>query len=662
MGFEELEGAISENEVGNPITPSEVKTADESWDDDTALGIVLQDTATTIEYLQSKGLVPLAIENADDLIRGFVPPRKWADGKSKSSMAIHTAMIAIEKILSQCFMAIFAAGKKDPFIVEPVGQTLPAAARANASLLRWIIKQNKAVEEFRHSMKTGISYGFTVMRWGWESRQQRKKVYKKQPDGSMKGTLQVTDIELPICESCNMKQVLVDPTNLRQNCQNGRFVIYQMMTDGYGLDDLRQTGLYKDIPSDEELFEFLARKEEPTTDSFAGQKRAVWREFQAKLNTEVNSKDPFATPLEIIEYVTKDRVVTVLQRKLVIRNEANEFGRMNYQSVAYVDVLGSHWGFGVPRLISGEQRLQTGIVNNWNDSLVLTLNPVLQLLKGIGAGTQNIPIAPGKIIQESGELKPLVFPDISSAAMEGISASELRANDKAGSGGGQNMPSQALRTKAGVDAFASDVITRLQYWMEMWIANVYIPTLEAFLEMAHEHFTPQQINAILTVEEGKDFEGDISDVYNAQYDVQVTAGADMLAKYAAAQLMPMIIQLVGMGPVADQFNTQGKKFNYVEFITDGLDRMGWTVEDIIQDQTEDDKKRVQEQNQAMQRAQAMAQQQQQKHQDDLEDIDATGSMRAGVDIVKQTIKNHLQKAQTDYDNMQNPTGEGQDNG
>lgn len=654
-GFSGLPQAIDPGIALAPLIPSDVKPAGQDWSDEVALGIVLSDTQESIDYLNSKGLVPLGIEAADDLVRAYVKPRQWPDGKPRANLGMHVTLQAIEKILPALHMSLFGQGKKRPFIVTPVGKTKPEAARANASLLSWAMKQAKTKEEMRLTMKHALVYGWTCGSWGWESKHQRKKVYKKDAAGSMKGTLKETDIEIPFYECIDPKMLLFDPQLKRQDVQHGaRYIIKQIYTNGYGLADYRDNDSYYNIPSDDELATFLTLKEEPTEDSLGSSKRAVWRDFQAALETESTTKDPMLQPLEILEYTTKDRIVAVLQRKLVIRNEANEFGRLNYQSCAFIDVLNSAWGWGVAKLLAGEQRLQSGVMNNYIDSLALTLNPVFQLIKGLGPGTQSVPMSPGKIITESGELKPLIVPDITKPAMECMAASDVRASEKVGSNGGSNMPNQAMRTAEGVNAFAGDVILRLQYWLEIFIDLVYLPTLEAFLEVMHEHLTPEQVNEILTSEEGKAYEGDITDVYNAETDVDVIAGANMMAKFAAAQLAPMIIQLVSSGPVAQQFETAGKKFDYTEFISETLDMMGWDLENLITDMNPADLQRVKEQNAALQRVQGDMALQQGKHQDNLSEIDAKASGQAGVAAVRQILKTHSEAATQDMENQQNP--------
>jgi hypothetical protein len=661
-GFETLKDAVDPGVAQAPFTQDDVRTADEQWSDETALGTVLSDVQTSLQYLNSKGLVPLGMEVADDLVRAYVRPRQWSDGKPRASLSMHVTLLAIEKIIPALYMSLFGQGKKRPFLVEPVGKTTPEAARANASLLSWAVKQSGLKEEMRLMLKTALTYGFCVGCWGWESKESRKKVYSKDPDnpkGKMKGEWKVEDIELPTFEALDLKMCGVDPGLKRQDVQHGaKYVWKQYFTDGYGLADFRNNDSYKNIPSDDELAEFLANKSEPTTDEVIASKRAIWREFQAEIESKATSKDPMLQPLEILEVTYQNRVVSILQRKLVIRNEENEFAKLNFQSCAFIDVLGSAWGFGVAKLVAGEQRLQTGVANNWIDSMALVLNPVFQLLKGLGPGTQSIPLSPGRVVTQVGELKPLVVPDVTKPAMESIAASDLRANEKVGANGGSNMPNQAMRTAEGVNAFAGDVIQRLQYWLEQFISLVYLPTLEAFLMIMKDHLTVDQLNSILTAEEGKAYVGDISDVYNAEVDVDVIAGANMMAKFAASQLAPMIIQLVSTGPVADQFEVAAKKFDYVEFLDETLDMMGWDLENLIVDMTAEDKQRVLQKNQAAMQMQGKMMLQNQKHSDDLENIDAKGSAQAGVGVVRDLLKHHLEQSVQGIGDQQNPESAG----
>jgi hypothetical protein len=170
-GFLSLPNAIPEGQAQTPFVEQEVRAADEQWTDEVALGVVLSDVSSTLSYLQSKGLSPTGIDMADELVRAFVRARQWPDGKPRANLSMHVALQAIEKIMPSLYMSLFGQGKKRPFIVAPVGKTSPEAARANASLLSWGIKQANLKEEMRIMLKSGLTYGFA---WATGTGRRRK--------------------------------------------------------------------------------------------------------------------------------------------------------------------------------------------------------------------------------------------------------------------------------------------------------------------------------------------------------------------------------------------------------------------------------------------------------------------------------------------------------
>jgi hypothetical protein len=649
VNFADLPEAIDPAVALNPVIPAD-KTAfaTEELDDATALGIALSDVSTAISYFQSKGLLPAGVDLADDLIRAYVKPRLWSDGKPRASMPMYVVLEAVEKIMPTLYMAMFGSGKVQPFLVTPQGKTTDAAARAKGKVLYWAVKQAGLKEQIRLSLKTCLSYGFCAGWTGWESKNVKKRIYEKGKDNKVKGTWKEVPMNLPTYENVPLKNFGFDPRCIEQNVHTGAGYVYkQAMISANDLQWMREdTEHYKNIPSDEELREILSAKNEPTEDSLSTQKRAVWREFQAELDSQATSKDPLEQPLEYIEYVTADRVIGVLQRKLCIRNQENERNKLPARSCAFVDVLGSAWGFGVARLLSGEQRFQVGIACNWVDGLSLTLNPMYQILKGIGGvGTQNIPVSPGKVMNLGGELKVLEAPDITAPAMAAIESSEARAVKRVGANGGADLPHQALRTGTGVQALTGDVVQRLQYFLEIFISNIYLPVLEEFLELCYDHLQPEQINHILTEEGEKAWEGDIIDVYNAQVDIDVLGGANLMAKYAAAQLVPQFLQLMSAGPVAEQLDTQGIYFDFANYTEDIAQLMGIDPDVYFKQMTPEMKQVRDARNQAAIKAAADTQLQDQKHQDALSEINEKGTVNAGVAIVKKAAETHLQVAQ-----------------
>lgn len=639
-GFEILKNAIPEGTAQAPLGESDVKVTG-LWDDDVALGIVLADINAGLAYEQAKAFIT-SIEIADDLVRGYVRVRAWPNtDKPRSALSMPVVLEAVEKIMPFLHLSLFGSGK-DPFEVTPIGKTKPEVARAWQTLERWAVKVSDFKEGSRLTMKNILQYGFGAGFTGWESQEIVKKKFKKATDGkSIERDKNEKNevIAKPTYEAANLRNTIFDPCCPSHDPRKGRFVGKRTVITGYDLLDLADDDTYKNIPTKEELIAILTNKEEPAKDSMQAAKPNQTRELQAQQDTLPASKDPLMSPLELVEYRTEDRIVTVCQRVLVVRNGENKEGSKCVFGCAFIDVLNSLFGFGIARLLNGEQRLQQGVLNTWVDSLALVLNPAFQVVKGtLGNNQQNISIAPGKVVSIEGELKALVATDVSETAHNAIEASSQRAMKRVGADGGSNMPTQAMRTGSGVQAFQGDITQRLQYFMEQYIDLVFVPVLKHFLEHIKDNLTPEQINQILSDEDGKAFAGDLLDIYNADVKIDIIAGVKLTTKQAAAQAAPLIMQMVQNSAVQTSLQVQNKKFDYENFLSEYLELQGWDIENLIVEMTPEDAKRVQEQNQAMSRGVAMGQLQDKKHGDDLDTIDKKSADQASLAVLRSHLK------------------------
>lgn len=322
----------------------------------------------------------------------------------------------------------------------------------------------------------------------------------------------------------------------------------------------------------------------------------------------------------------------------MIRNDEHEFETKPFNGCAFIDVMGSAYGFGIAKILSGEQRFEAGVINSWIDALALILNPTFQTPKGLSDGAQNIKASPGKVITTAGgELKPLMQQSVTKEALGAIEDSEQRAARRVGSNGGSDMPTQALRTAQGVNAFQADVTSRLQYFIEIFSNLVFIPTLEAFVEMLNDHLKPSQVAQILDDEDGKAYEGDVMEIYNAKTSINVLATTKLAARKAAAALIPTLIQLVSSQPVQDSLTQQNKKFDYAEMIEEALDLAGWDAGNLIVDMTPEDAQRAQQMNASAAKAQGDLQKQQLANQGALQTAEETATGKAGLAIVKHIL-------------------------
>jgi hypothetical protein len=637
-GFENLPQAIDEGLAQRPPTPEELAFTAEKLADERALGLVLRDASLSESFITAKGLQE-EWDRMDNLYRAKVPVKNWPNSNvPKAHLSMPLAMEVIEALLPQIHMAFFS--DRQPFILRAKGKTKPEAARANAKILTWAVIESGFKEEIRKMLKSTLQYGQCLGKWGWRREKRSRKQYRRANDGSIEAAVLESNEPwaYPTFEFVDMRNALVDAGARSHDVRTAaKHVIFQQFIDANELDELRKDPTYKNIPSREELKEILGNLGEPTADSLSGVKNETWRENKAERPQVPTSSDPLSQNLELLEWQSAGRIITVLQRKIVIRNDENEFGEKTFLSCAFIDVLNAFHGFGVTKLVEGDQRLQTGVINKWLDQYSLAIDQPLKRGKDSrGPNTQTELMAPGKILSEG--VEPINVPVPSTDALNIVALADTRAHRRVGANSGPDMPNQALRTAEGVQAFTSGVQTRLQYFVEQFTDLVFIPALCKFLELCKDNLSPDQINSILTEEEGKAYEGDVLDIYNAQCSIEVLTSTKLAAIRAMSQLMPMFMQMFGAEPVQASLTQQGKKVDYVEFVKQSMDLAGWDASNFIVEMTPEDQQRAMMMNPAVQKAQADQQLLAQKHENALELTDAQGMAKAGVKVIDHTLK------------------------
>lgn len=621
-----------------PITAEETAYANQELADKAALKIVIQDAALAERYLGTKTL-PQEWDRIDDLFRAWIAPRNWPNTTiPRASMGMPLIMEVTETLVPQVHMAFFS--DPQPFLLEAKGRTKPAAARATETLLCWAAKEAQFKEEMRRTIKSSILYGIGVGKWGWEKGTTSKKNFTKDDDGNIVREDSQEEVSRPTFEHVEVRNLLVDPATRTHDIRTAKHVIQQMFITAEDLQVLGESG-YQNVPSREVLAEIMASGAETATDSLTSTKLQTYRENQADYQTAATSADPLSRPLELLEYWTADRVITVLQRKIVIRNEANEFGRIPFVSCAFIDVPAAFYGFGVGKLLEGEQRFETGVVNAYIDALSLYLNPVWHRKKGLSPLTQNIVYAPGKVVNDDGELTPMEKESLSAEALQAIEVSENRAHRRVGANIGPEMPTQAMRTAEGVNAFTSGLAIRLQYFVDQFAELVFLPVLDQFIELLKDNLTSQQVNAILSDAQGKAYEdGDVLDIYNGTYSVDVLSSTKLAGRKSMIGLVPQLLQLLAAAPVQQSLAAQGKKVDFGELVEQVFDLAGWDADSFITDLTPQDLQMSMAQNPAVIKAKAEQAKLQQQHQNDLGLEEAKTDGRAGVQVVRSILKQH----------------------
>lgn len=650
---------LPEGTAYQPIDPKDVRWPDQPLDDATALKMVVQDTNKAEGWMYAQN-VPLEWMRADRLYLFQVPIQYW-EGTNPPIPRAHLGMPLvyehIESILPQIVTGLF--NDDPPFAIKPRPGTRMDAARALQHLLGWELDQVDFQEEIRLGTKYALVYGTGVWKWGWKTSTRKRTTYQRvqpnqqvlMPGGAfnMPGSDQLKEIEVdeevnqPTFEHVNIRHILVDPTLRVPDIRKATFVTHKLYWTIADLDQLRDYEGYR-IPERSALIKAVfPPKEKAPLDTPSNSNYNLNNEFAPAPRGTEPSVDPITTPLEVLEYWTKDRVITVVQRKLVIRNEPNEFGVIPFVSVAYSDVLDSFWGMGVAKLVGGEQRMQQGVMNAFLDDLSLSLNGMFKRVRGSNTPQNQLRSRPGGVIDTDDKdgIELLARQPIDPGVFAVFERSDARAqrrtaaNEMVVQGSLPADKSSITRTATGVSALTGGTGTRLQYLVENIGRQVFVPVLQAFHEMSKKKLKPSQISVILSQELGQAYAGDTVELANARVDFEIVAASKVQARRATAQTLPFIFQTVLTEPVMEALAQEGKKVNIGELVKMAFDVSGWpNKDDVIVDMSQQDQARMAMNNPAVQQAMLQQQKSQTDQSNVLEQIQEEGITRVGRDYLK----------------------------
>ncbi len=653
------------------LTTEEVAWAGETQEDKTALKLVIQNLSTAEQFVQSKGY-QFEWNHAETLYLAQVPMVPW-EGTNipRSHLGMPLVYEHMESILPQVMLGLFA--DKQPFKLDPRPGTTEAAALANEAILNWELKVCATQgfrEEFRLLAKSALQYGQGIGKWGWCSytRKRRQWRRKEQPEviDTGSGTTATLpsangeddyeivefdeEINHPTFENINVRHILVDPSCRTSDIRQAGYVIHRIYVDAEWLDQRRDEEGYN-IPTREQLRQIFTQ---PTETPYGSPLETQGDEFgpqqrkKAAPRSLATNADPLAQPMELLEYWDNDYVYTVLQRKLVIRNQINEWGKIPFVSGTFTDILDSFWGLGIAHVIGNEQRLQQGVINAFLDGLSLDLQGVFVRKRGLNTPTQNIRMRPGAIFDADGDgtgLKLLERQQMGAETMAVLGSSDARSARRTAASeisvqGAMPAEGRSItRTAAGVNAMTGGSGARLQYLIEHLAGQVMIPVLEAFHEMNTIKLKPSQVRKILSENMQENYKGDVYAVMNGSYDFDYLAAARLQQKKQALQSIPILSQILLTDPVFDHLTKIGKKIDIMALLNRLFEMMGLSgMDEIIVNMTDEDKQAMAEQ---MQQQLAMAQQQENiKTNSKMSVLEANNDARVGRDLIREALRQH----------------------
>lgn len=584
-----------------PLTEPEQSPWQGTPEDEDALALVVQDVSQAENWLFSKNWAE-QFDLATVMFEAPSQPIYWP-GTNHARAHLNVPLIAstIEALTPQIVDGLF--GDPVPFSFQPRPGTQPDVARAKSALVAYLLKESRAREEFEFGVRSMLLYGTGIWRYGWESYTDTRRVYRRKGETSKIQTVEGGTIELPTadsdefeCEDIDVevsrptfehidpRHVFVDPGLGTPDWRKAKFVIHRQYLTARELDELRDFAGYN-IPDRDTLRAiFLPPREGTYASPIESMPLVLEREFSPRPRWEPSTVDPLEQPIEVLERWDKERVIVVLNRKVVIRNERHSFGEVPFLSAVFIPLPAGAYGYGLGRLLGGEQRLQASLINARLDEVALNLMGTYVRKPGSSPLPENIVIRPGGVITDEnpGDFRALQrLPAVPEAFTE-VEASEARAERISGANEltvqgvlPERGRSSITRTATGVTALAGAAGSRIQFIIDRLATQVLVPYVVKVSEMVPQFMAPKVIRQVLDQELQQANTTDLVDLFNARVKFDVWAGSKMAAKRGMAQALPLLGQFLFSGTIPQQLQEVGEEVSAAEFVQLTFDVLGY---------------------------------------------------------------------------------------
>lgn len=376
-------------------------------------------------------------------------------------------------------------------------------------------------------------------------------------------------------------------------------------------------------------------------------------------DTFVNSADPLAKKVEVIEYWDCKRKIIVLNRRRVIFSGTNPFKKIPFLSSNWWNRPKAFYGMGIGLTVGQNQRVDQGVINSVLKLLSFGVNPIYTRTRDSNAPTQMIRTGIGKILTVDGKANEafhlLDTPKVPAEVWAALQNSESNTESTTGADqalvqGSSAGPRNGMgRSATGANALASASATRLDGPLDNFIDQVFLPFLYILDELVYEYMSDKEIEKILGEEMGEEYlkSLDLDDYHKAfgKIEFEVLAGASLAAKRTMAQSMTLITNFM-MNPAFNEFLADtGKYIDYDVVFDMWLMASEWKDrQDIIKKLTPEMQQqrmaKMQAQQQASMQTQSTLQSQKSDDKKDLENV--RSQHRLENDLVRYAVEKSAQ--------------------
>jgi hypothetical protein len=578
------------------------------FDDEAAVKLVLDDAAAADNYLNIEQWAngwTMA-----DLLYQSPSTQSAFDGGNQGQASVPKYMVSnhISAIVPKIMGGIFY---EDPcFLLRPRPGVQPEVTQAKTSIFSSQLDSMDFESEVERTMDQAALLGTGIMKWGYTEYTKKMKKYKRkgtkmvlpQPDGQDESfdSPDSDDYEIefydkkishPWIKHTDIRTVLVNPGCRVPDIRKAGWVVYRDYVTFSDLNALRDVEGYE-IPKEEVLKHIFANGVTSGPDNITMTiPEGMMGYLQHALpRAHKVSADPNTSPMELLERWDGERVIVVLVfngHNILIRNEANPYGKIPFYSFNWRNIPDCFYGQGLGLLIGSEQIVEQGVTNLALDLLNYGLQPTAVRKKGLNALTQDVRWKQGGIIDVDEDVdkafKFLQMPPVPGEAWQFISQAQASgaatsgANEQVVQGAGAaGVKTTGMRSGTGAAAVIQANASRLDGPTSRFVRQVFTPWLYQMDDLNNDLLPTSVMKDLLGDELGEDYvKIDHLKIRNARIEYEVLAGSKLGAKKEMAQALPIIIQLLNNPTFVQNCMDAGYIFDAPAIFKAFTDAAGW---------------------------------------------------------------------------------------
>src|SRR6266704_1482517 len=583
------------------------KTDTIQFNDSAAVKLVLDDTQTADNYINIQQWAngwTMA-----DLLYQSPATQSAFDGGNVGQASVQKYMVSnhISSIVPKLMGGIFF--EDPPFLLRPRPNTKQDVVTAKTAIFSAQLDYMKFEEEVERTLEQAALLGTGIMKWGYLEYDRKIKKYKRkaakkalpQPDNTVKYidtpdsddfTVEygVKKISHPWIKYCDIRTVLANPGCRVGDVRRAGWVVYRDYATYSDLNQLRDVEGYN-IPSEDVLKSIFAGGVTSGPDNITmtipeGMMGYLQHALPRSYKT---SSDPNTAPMEILERWDNEKVIVVLSfngHNILIRNEANPYGKIPFFSFNWRNIPDNFYGQGLGLLIGSEQIVEQGVTNLALDLLAYGLQPTAIRKKGFNPLTQNIRWRQGGIIDVEDDVdkafKFLQMPPVPGEAWQFIQ--QAQSAGAATSGANENFVQGAAstgnkatgaRSGTGAAAVIQANASRLDGPAGRFVRQVFEPWLYQMDELNNDLLPTSVIRDVLGEELGEGYMVDHIDFRSAKIEYEILAGDKLGAKAQMAQFLPVLLQITNNPTFSQNVTDAGYMWDGVAIFGEFARVAGW---------------------------------------------------------------------------------------